>query len=117
MRTSEAKLNPILRKQLTHSLAQTLLDMKTPEELTIFLNDFFNEAELETFIKRLGVAYWLKKGRSYTNIKNNLRVSSATVASIQNQSSLKGFKLAIKKLEAEEWANVWANKINKVIGK
>jgi len=81
------------------------------------LQDFFNDAELETFAKRLGVAYWLKKGRSYENIKQNLKVSSATIAATLALMEKPGFALALKKMEAEEWANVWAKRIKKFVKK
>jgi uncharacterized protein YerC len=117
MRTSTQKLNPSFKSQLIKTFAQTLLDLEKPEEAETFLKDFFNEAELETFAKRLAVAYWLKKGRSYGNIKQNLKVSSATVAAAQELMGKPGFKLAIKKMEAEEWANVWSEKIKKFVRK
>ena len=56
----------------------------------------------------------LKKKRSYENIKNNLKVSSATIATAEKNIDSKGIKLALKKLEAEEWANVWSEKIKKL---
>lgn len=93
------------------------MDLKDIDEAYTFLQDFFNESELETFAKRLSIAYWLKKGRSYTNIKQNLKVSSATIASVQNLLDKTGVALALKKLEAEEWANVWAEKIKQFVRK
>ena len=94
---------------------QTIADLRDLQEVKTFLTDFFNETEYEAFIKRLAIAYWLKKKRSYTNIKENLKVSSATIASVQSVIEKPGFKLALKKVEAEEWANVWAEKIKKFI--
>ena len=67
--------------------------------------------------KRLAIAYWLKKGRSYQNIKNNLKVSSATIASVQSQMENPGFQLALKKIEADEWASNWSKKIKGFVGK
>ncbi len=80
MRVSANKVNPILKKQIEETFIQTLADLKDTKEIKIFLTDFFNQTEMETFTKRLAVAYWLKKQRSYNNIKNNLKVSSATIA-------------------------------------
>jgi len=94
-------------------LFQTIVDIRDLAEAKIFLKDFFNETEQEVFAKRLAIAYWLKKGRSYSNIKDNLNVSSATIASVQTMMEKPGIKMAIKKIEAEEWANVWAEKIKK----
>lgn len=115
MRVSDHKLSSPLKNQIIKTFGQTISDLTNVEEMNKFLKDFFNANELETFAKRLAVAYWLKKGRSYSNIKNNLKVSSATIASIQNEMDKPGFKLALKKLEAEEWANQWAEKIKKFV--
>ena len=113
MRVSENKLNGSLKNQLIKTFAQTLIDFKDTEEMHKFLVDFFNENELETFAKRLSIAYWLRKKRSYVNIKTNLKVSSATVATIEKLTRKPGFLLALKKMEAEEWANVWIERIKK----
>lgn len=91
-----------------------LTDLKNPKEIETFLNDFFSDEELETYTKRLAVAYWLKKGRTRQNIKDNLKVSSTTITSIEKEMDTPGFKLALKKVEAEEWANIWAERIKKV---
>lgn len=115
MRTSSLKLNQSLKREIQRTLAQVICDIKTPEEAGEFLKDFLTDAELEVFAKRLSVAYWLKKKRSYTNIKNNLKVSSATIADVSSQMDKKGFILAVKKIEAEEWANKWVEKIKKFI--
>jgi uncharacterized protein YerC len=115
MRTSKSTVNKSLRKQIDQLFVQTLSDLSSPEEVQIFIDDFLNLSEKEVLTKRLAVSYWLKKKRSYSNIKDNLKVSSATIASVQTMMDKPGFKLALKKAEAEEWANVWAEKIRKVI--
>jgi uncharacterized protein YerC len=115
MRTSKNKLNPIFKKEIIKTFIQTLDDLNGVNEKETFLYDFFNDVELETYTKRLAIAYWLKKGRSYENIKNNLKVSSATIATVEKLMDTQGFKLALKKMEAEEWANVWSEKIKKII--
>ena len=114
MRSSSEKVNKILEVQIKSLLIQTISDLKSEKESEQFLADFLSETELEILSKRLAIAYWLKKGRSYENIKQNLKVSSATIASVQKQMSKEGFKWAIKNLEAEEWANKWAEKFKKL---
>jgi uncharacterized protein YerC len=115
MRISKKILNPSLKTQVKKVLAQTVADLRDTDESDKFLTDFLTDSEYEAFAKRLAIAYWLKKGRSYNNIKDNLKVSSATIASVQNMMSKAGFKLALKKIEADEWANVWSEKIKKFI--
>jgi TrpR-related protein YerC/YecD len=113
MRTSVQKLNPSLQREIVRTFVQTIADLKDVEETEIFFKDFFTDSEYESFARRLAIAYWLKKGRSYNNIKENLKVSSATVASVQSDLNKEGIKLALKKIEAEEWAHKWAEKIKK----
>ena len=117
MRTSEKILNPSLKKEILRTFAQVVVDLKDIDETYKFLNDFLTESEYEVFAKRLAIAYWLKKGRSYNNIKDNIKVSSATIASVQQTLDKPGLKLALKKIEAEEWANQWAEKIKKFVKK
>lgn len=115
MRTSDRIINPSLRNQIFKTFLQLVVDLKDTKEAEIFLSDFFNDGELETFAKRLAVSYWLKKGRSYANIKENLKVSSGTIAAAQQDLKKPGFQLALKKVEAEEWANQWAERIKKIV--
>lgn len=112
---SDKSINPSLKKQIEELFAQTIADLRDVREAKTFLNDFFNESELGIFARRLAIGYWLKKGRSYDNIIENLKVSSATIASVQSMIKKPGFKLALQKIEAEEWANKWAEKIKKFI--
>jgi uncharacterized protein YerC len=91
-----------------------IADLKDSKEIETFLKDFFDEAELEKFIKRLAIAYWLKKGRDEENIKRNLLATSKEITKAKKSLKKEGIKLALKKIEAEEWANVWAEKIRKI---
>jgi TrpR-related protein YerC/YecD len=113
MRISKQSLNQSIKNELYNTIAQAIADLKNKDEALSFLKDFFTKAELEAFAKRLAVAYWLRKRRTYQNIKDNLKVSSATVASIERQMKKEGFQLIIKKIEAEEWANIWSERIKK----
>lgn len=115
MRTSSQKINASLKNQIIKSLAKVAAGFKNINNADKFLRDFFTESELETFSKRLAIAYWLKKGRSYTNIRDNLKVSSATVAVVQSMMEKASFQKALKELEADEWANLWEKRIKKII--
>ncbi len=77
------------------------------------MTDFFDEDELERYIKRISIIYWLKKGRDKENIKRNLQAAPKEIAVAEKLLKTEGIKLALKKIEAEEFANVWAEKIKK----
>jgi uncharacterized protein YerC len=115
MRKSSINLNPSFKRQIQKTLAQTICDIKDVENAHTFLKNYLTDVEYEVLAKRLAIAYWLRKGRSYNNIKNNLKVSSATIASVQSQIENSGFQMALKNLEAEEWASKWEEKIRKFI--
>jgi len=117
MQISKQKVNTALEKQISKMLFQLFADIKTPEEAERVMEDLFSETELVTITKRLAVGYWLKKGRSYENIKQNLKVSSATIASVQQSIKQNGWKAALQKIEAEEWATKWEQKIKGILGK
>lgn len=108
------EVNPTLKKTITKTFIQLLSDLKTEEQIEIFLRDFFDEKEFETYTKRLAIAYWIKKNRDDENIKNNLKVTEKEISEVKKTIDKKGIRLALKHLEADEWANVWAEKIKKL---
>lgn len=114
MQVSKQKMNRLLGKQLDRTVYQMISDIKRVDESERILGGILSPTELATVIKRVGIAYWLHKGRSYENIKNNLKVSSASISEIQRQIKTPGWQLTLKYLEAEEWANVWEQKIKNV---
>lgn len=107
-------MNPSLKRQLLRTFSQMIDDLKDPKEIETFLTGFFDEKELENYIKRLAIAYWLKKGRSRENIRTNLKASPLDLKDAEKLLKTEGGKLALKKIEAEEWATVWAEKIRKL---
>lgn len=117
MQVSKRKVNPTLEKQLARTLYQLVVDLKNSQEAEDVMKSLLSQTELTTVAKRLAVAYWLTKGRSYENIKENLKVSSATVADVQQRIKSPGWKLVIRKITAEEWASIWEEKIKRLIRK
>lgn len=110
-------MNPSLKRQLLRTFVQMMDDLKDKKEIEKFFADFFDEDELEKYVKRIAIAYWLKKGRDEENIKRNLAATSKEIDEARKSLKKDGIKLAIKKIEADEWANVWAEKIKKFANK
>ncbi len=117
MQISKQHVNATLEKQLFQTLFQLICDLKTPQEAEAVLKDLLSNIELTTLAKRLAVAYWLSKGRSYANIRDNLKVSSASISDIQQGLKRPGWKLALQKVTADEWATVWEQRIKGLLGK
>lgn len=104
-----------LQKEIKNTFFQTLEDLKTKKNLELFFNDLLTAKELEIFTKRLAIAYWLHKKRDHENIKTNLNVTTKEIKEVEEKLGLKGYKLALKLLEAEEWSNKWAENFKKVL--
>jgi|YNPNPStandDraft_1061719.scaffolds.fasta_scaffold01026_11 uncharacterized protein YerC len=112
---SKKKINKKLEQQIYKLLYQVIADINNPQEAEEFLKDFLSKTELEVLAKRLGVAYYLKQNQDYDLIRKNLAISTTTVATIKNQMNKKGFQLALKKIETDQWATKWAQKISKIM--
>lgn len=111
MRISAQRLNQIVEEQLFAILFQVLDDARSSEEVEILLRDLLGEIELKVVAKRLAIAIYLDKGRSYENIRQVLKVSSATIASVQEKIGNPGMQLALSKIKADEWAGGWTDKL------
>jgi len=116
MQVSKKRLKPKIKQKINNLLYQTIADIKTPSEAAAFLQEALSEVELEMLAKRLAIAYYLHQGKGYKEIKDILSISSTTIATIAEQIKKgKGFKIALKKIEAEEWAEKWVKKINQMM--
>ena len=94
-------------------LLGVLTDEKDVGKLERILGALFTESEQMAAIKRLAIAVYLDKGRSYENIRDNLKVSSATIATVAEQIGDSGYQELIRKIKAEEWAEEWSSKLSK----
>jgi uncharacterized protein YerC len=116
MQLSKKNLNQNLKNQIYKLLYQVITDLKTPSEVKEFLVSFLGENELEVISRRLGIVYFLDRGKTYADIKKNLGVSSTTIASIiRGMRRKKGFKIALQKIHAEQWAEKWSQRLSKLI--
>jgi len=118
MQISQRRVNPQLKKDFAEILYKVVADLNRPEEVELFFKSFLSKSELEIITRRIGIIFLLHRKKSYTYIKDNLAVSSATVAGIAHQmknSAKNGLKVALDKIEAEQWADKWVKKIGSVM--
>ncbi len=111
MRLSKKGINKNLEKEIFEMLYQLIADLKKPEEVKIFLEDALGKNGLVALAKRVAIAYYLNHKRSYSDIRENLKVSSATISAVDRLRKSKGFSLAIQKIEADKWASLWSKRI------
>lgn len=108
-------MNSVLKKEISNTFLQTIKDLRNELEFENFLNDILGEKGYEDLVKRLAIVYWLRKKRPKDIIKNNLEVTEKEIVEAEKLMDKKGIKLAIKYMEAEEFANVWSERIKKLV--
>ncbi len=112
MQLSQKPLNKKIENQLEKMLYGILAETDNPETIKTILGDLFTEGERMAVLKRMGIAIYLDKGRSYEDIKTNIKVSSATIASVSEKYRNEGWQEIIKMIKAEEWASEWTDKLS-----
>ena len=112
MQVSQNPINKTLEKQLDQMFYQVLAEIDSPEDLKTVFCDVLTEGERTAVIKRLGIALYLDKGRNYEDVKNNIKVSSATIATVAENLGNSGWQEVIRRVKAEEWATEWTDKIS-----
>ena len=117
MQISTRKLNSTLEKQIFSVFYQALADLGSADEVKSVFEDLLTETERIALAKRLAIITFLDKGRSYENIRDTLKVSSATIASVAEQIGNPGIQKILAKVKADEWADEWAGKISGLLKK
>ena len=117
MQISKRNVTTQVEKKIFKVLYQVLADLKRPKDVKMFLEDVLSDVEKTVLAKRLGIAVYLNKGRSYEVVRQDLKVSSATIASVQKwlDGGGEGLQLALKAIEADEWAGEMASKVTKAV--
>jgi len=119
MQITKQKVSPKVQKDILEMFAQLIADISQKEDALVFINDFLTETERIALAKRLAIIFYLDKKMSYQQIRKQIGVSSATIASVQSCLDQKsaGFLLALQYLKAEEWAGKWSQKLTSIFGK
>lgn len=114
MQTSSRALSAKQEKALLTQFCTLLADLNHPRQAASFLADFLTDTELLVFSKRLGIAWNLHRGKSYREIKNLLKVSSATISTVAEGKKQPGIKLAISKISEDHFFDNLAQKISRL---
>ena len=113
MQLSQNKINKTIESQLERMFLGLLSETDDPNKIKLIIGELLTETERMAVLKRLGIAIYLDKSRSYEDIKNNIKVSSATIASVAERFGQAGWQEIIKMIKAEEWASEWSEKLSK----
>lgn len=117
MKKSTQPMNKKIEAQVYKILYQVLGDAKNEVDVEITLKALMTENELSAVAKRLAIAVFLDKRQSYEHIKDVLKVSTATIASVAENMNKRGLQMALAKVKAEEWADVWSIRLSRALEK
>lgn len=114
MQVSKQDISDRIANRIFKSLYQVLADLKQPQAVEKFFGAILSPTERLVLAKRLAIAGYLKKNKSYEVIKNELKVSSVSIARVRSllEQDREGLTLALKTIEADEWAEDLVNKIS-----
>lgn len=79
---SHRKLDPQIHDHLVEILIEVLAATNKTKSGLLFVNQFLSSSELTMLAKRIGAALLLKRGYTYNQIMNYLKMSKGTVAKI-----------------------------------
>lgn len=88
---------------MLYNLCLAVAEIKDPNEAAEFLRDLLSYQESEMIARRLKIAELLDENKTYEEISRKLRVSSGTIARVQEwmQISGEGYKKAIKRTKGK----------------
>lgn len=116
MQISKQDIPTKISHDLYQALCELIADIHSPKEADSVLRELLSETERVAIMKRLGIAVMLDKHISYDKIRKTVKVSSATIASIQEQMGRKGLVTAIEKVTVNQSAKERADKIIRFLG-
>lgn len=116
MRFPKKDIEKQKEKELENIFFQLIADIKDSQEAQRVFSNLLTKGEIVVIAKKLAVAKALKENVSYSQIRKNLKVSSATISQTAKLLKKGGLNLALKKVEAEEWAEKWASRIKNLFG-
>lgn len=110
-------MNQKIEGQVYKILYQVLADTKSEVDVELILKSLLSEGELSALAKRLAIAVFLDKRQSYEHIRDVLKVSTATIASVSENMNKRGIQMALSRVKAEEWADVWSIRLSRALEK
>lgn len=117
MKKSTQPINAKIEAQVYKILYQVLSDTKSELDTELILRALMSEGELSAVAKRLAIAVFLDKRQSYEHIKDVLKVSTATIATVAENLNKKGMQSALQRVKAEEWADAWSMRLSRALEK
>ena len=114
---SKYPLKKEVEEKIFEILLKTIADLKKPEEVNEFLEDFLSPVEKIMLAKRLAIAILLAKGYDYRGIREVLKVTPGTVAGVNLKLKYggRGYKRVVEKFLREEKIEKLFEKIDEAL--
>jgi len=114
---SRIPLSKDLEAEMHALLQYVLADLRTKNEICLFLDDLLTPTEKVMLGKRLAIAFLIEEGHDHRSIQRIMHVSLTTVSSVhfwlKNRGD--GYRMVIARMKKEkEWAGR-LNKLNNVL--
>ncbi len=117
MQVSSKNLSHKIDEEVNNHLALAICEIKRTDQAKQFLGDFLTTTERTVLAKRLAIGVLLHRKVAYEEIKKVLNVSSATISGVSTMMKQPGFKFAIEKINADDWADTQLQKITNLFKK
>src|SRR3989344_3553182 len=101
---SKYPISQAVAQRIFDVLIKSLIKISNTAEAQNLASDLFSPSEKIMLAKRLGIAFLLMKGYQYREIRNILKVSLATIASVSTSLNYgkNGYKAILEKIAREE---------------
>lgn len=102
---SKRVLNKSVEDKMYNTLWESFALLKSKSDIKFFLEDLLSSVERKMIAKRLAIAALLLHGYKYESIKDILKVSRETIATVSLAlENNKGYKVTINKIASSESA-------------
>lgn len=117
-KVSKRFLDESLENYIFEIFLKTITNLKTQDEVDIFLKDLLSPTEKIMLIKRLAIAILLYKGYTYNQIDNTLKVSRNTIMNVSNflrHSQSGGYRKIVERVLVDQKKEELFDKIEELL--
>jgi len=117
-KVSRRVLDKRLESYIFEVFLKTISDLKTKEEVKVFIEDLLSPSEKIMLIKRLAIAILLTKGYTWDKIDHTLKVSRPTIMTVSyflKHGQNGGYQRVTQKFLADQKKEALFDKIEEIL--
>ena len=110
-------LNKELERHIFELFLKTIIDLKSPAETQVFIEDLLSPTERIMITKRLAIAVLLTKGYTYDDIDETLKVSRATImnVSLWLKNGKNGYRKVVNRILESQKRESLIDKVEEIL--